>query len=66
MPFLFSVLVMIIILGLIYWVISILPIPDPFRQIALVIIVVVCLLYLLGMLFGMTGPLPVFRGGYHY
>jgi len=66
MPFLFSVLVMIIILGLIYWVISILPIPDPFRQIALVIIVVVCLLYLLGMLFGMAGPLPVFRGGYHY
>lgn len=66
MPFLFSLLVLIVILGLIYWVVSVLPIPEPFKQIALVIIVVICLLYLLSMLFGMAAPFPIFRGGYRY
>jgi hypothetical protein len=63
MPFLFSLLVLVIVLGLVYWVVTMLPIPEPFRQIALVIIVVICLLYLLSMLFGMAGPFPVFQ---HY
>jgi hypothetical protein len=66
MPFLFSILVLIIIMGLVYWVVSVLPIPDPFRTIALVIILVVCLLYLLSMLFGMAPAFPAFRGPYHY
>ena len=64
MPFLSSILVLVIIMGLIYWVISALPIPEPFKNIALVIIVAICLIYLLTMLFGMAAPFPVFRGGY--
>jgi hypothetical protein len=66
MGFLFSFLVLIIILGLIWWVVSVLPIPEPFKTIALVVLVVVCLLYLLSMLFGMAPAFPVFRGPYHY
>jgi hypothetical protein len=67
MPFLFSILVTVIVLGLIYWVVTMLPLPAPFKNIAIVIIVVICLLYLLSMLFGMTGPFPAFRGEhYHY
>ena len=62
MAFLFSVLVMVIVLGLIYWIITLLPLPEPFKQIAIVIVVVICLLYLLGILFGFATPFPVFRG----
>ena len=62
MPFLFSILVMVIVLGLIYWVVTMLPIPDPFKKIALVIVVVICLLYLLGVLFGAAPIFPAFRG----
>lgn len=64
MPLLFSILVMVIVLGLIYWVVTLLPLPEPFKQIAIVIVVVVCLLYLLSMLFGMAPAFPVFRGPY--
>jgi hypothetical protein len=63
---LFQILFLIIVLGLIYWIITILPIPEPFKKIVLVIIAVICLLYLLSLLFGMAGPLPLFRGGYRY
>jgi hypothetical protein len=62
MPFLFSLLVMVIVLGLIYWLITMLPLPPPFKNIALVIIVVICLIYLLGILFGGFAPFPVLRG----
>jgi hypothetical protein len=61
MPFLFSILIMVIVLGLIYWVVTMLPIPDPFKKIALVIIVVICLLYLLGILFNAAPLFPAFR-----
>jgi hypothetical protein len=52
---------MVIVLGLIYWVVTLLPLPEPFKQIAVVIVVVVCLLYLLSLLFGMAQPFPVFH-----
>jgi hypothetical protein len=61
MGFLFSILVTIIILGLIYWVLTMLPIPEPFKKVALVIFCVICLLYLLSLLFGMAAPFPAFR-----
>jgi hypothetical protein len=61
MEVLFSILVMVIVLGLIYWVVTLLPLPEPFKQIAVVIVVVVCLLYLLSLLFGMAQPFPVFH-----
>jgi hypothetical protein len=59
---LFSILVMVIVMGLVYWIVSVLPLPDPFKRIALVIIMVICLLYLLSMIFGMAPAFPAFRG----
>jgi heme A synthase len=61
MGFLFSLLVMVIILGLIWWIITLLPIPEPFKTVAVVIVAVICLFYLLGLLFGYAPPFPVFR-----
>jgi len=63
MGLLFSLLIMVIILGLVWWIISILPLPEPMKQIVTVILAVICLLYLLGLLFGYATPFPVFR---HY
>jgi heme A synthase len=63
MPFLFSLLVLVIVLGLIYWIVTLLPIPPPFKQVALVIVIVICLIYLLGILFGAVAPFPIVR---HY
>ncbi len=63
MPFLFTLLILVIIMGLVYWCITMLPIPQPFKQVALVILIVICLIYLLAMLFGAAAPFPVMR---HY
>ena len=63
MPFLFSLIVTVIILGLLFWLVSMLPIPEPFKQIVTVIIIVICILYVLSLLFGMAPAFPVFRGG---
>jgi len=61
MSFLFSILIMVIVLGLVYWIVTMLPIPGPFKQIALVIVVVICLLYLLAILFNAAPMFPAFR-----
>ncbi len=52
---LISLLIFIIILGLIVWVIGLLPLPDPFKTIAYVVVVVFVLIYLLEVL-GEIGP----------
>lgn len=44
---LISLLVLIIVFGLIYWLITILPLPAPFKTIAVVVFVVICILILL-------------------
>jgi hypothetical protein len=66
MPFLFSILVLVIIMGLLYWIVTVLPLPEPFKTIAVVVVLVICAIYLLSMLFGAAPPFPVFRGNYHY
>jgi hypothetical protein len=47
---LISLLVIIIVLGLVYWLITMLPLPAPFKMIAIVIFIVICILVLLGMI----------------
>lgn len=63
MPFLFSILVMVILMGLLYWIVTLLPLPEPFKQIATVVVIIICLLYVLSLLFGYAPPFPVLR---HY
>ncbi len=61
MPFLFSLLVTVIVMGLLYWLVTMLPLPEPFKQIITVIVIVICILYVMSLLFGMAPPFPVFR-----
>ena len=57
-----SLLITVIIFGLLYWIVTIVPIPEPFKRVALVIVIVVFLIWLLGILFGgLAGPFPAFH-----
>lgn len=47
---LISLLVVIVVLGLIYWLITMLPLPAPFKTIAIVIFIIICILVLLSMI----------------
>lgn len=42
----------ILLIGLVYWLISLIPIPDPFKQIVLVILIIFAVLVCLQFLFG--------------
>lgn len=44
---LISLLVAVIVIGLIFWLLTMLPIPQPFLNIVKVILVVICIIWLL-------------------
>lgn len=47
--------------GLIYWLLTMLPIPQPFKNVVLIIFVVICIVWLLGVFFGgFPMPRPIF------
>lgn len=57
-------LVALIIFGLIYWIIGMIPIPEPFHRIAQVVLIVVFCIWLIYFLLGLSGltfPMPVYR-----
>lgn len=54
-----TVLVLAIVFGLIYWIVGLLPIAQPFKNIVLAIIGLIFVLYLLGAAFGYGGIHPV-------
>ena len=56
-----SVLVMCIVFGLIFWILSQIPIPAPFAQIARVVCVVIFCIWLLYLLVPLAGS---FSGGF--
>ena len=47
---LMSLLVDVIVLGLLVWVVGMLPLPAPFKTIAHVIVIIIAVVYLLGLL----------------
>lgn len=49
---LINVVILCLVFGLIYFIVGKLPLPDPFKQIALVVILVIALIVLLLMLVG--------------
>lgn len=57
MSLLISLLIFVLVLGLIYWVITLIPLPPPFRTVALVIMAIIAIIFLLQFL----GPLPHLR-----
>jgi hypothetical protein len=50
-----ALLIFVLVLGLVYWIITLIPLPAPFRTIALVVLGIIAILWLLG---GITGYHP--------
>jgi hypothetical protein len=49
---LISLLILICLMGLIWWVLKLLPLPPPFGQFADVVFAIICIVVLLSVLFG--------------
>jgi hypothetical protein len=60
MNLLLTLLIYLLILGVVYWVITIIPLPPPFKTIALVIFAILVIVMLIGLLTGGLG-LPALR-----
>lgn len=50
--FLIDIIVLCIVGGLLYWIVSLLPLPQPFKQIAMVAMILILLLWVLSMFLG--------------
>lgn len=59
MGILITILILALVFGLIYWIIGLLPIAQPFKNVVLVVFGVIALIYLLGLLLGFGGFHPV-------
>ncbi len=55
-----GLLIFIIVVGLLYWCVTLLPLPQPFKNIALVIVILICIIFLLNSL-GVVGSGPLIR-----
>lgn len=53
-----SIIATIVILGLIYWAVSLIPLPEPFPQIIRVLFIIIAVIYILS-LFGVNVGLPL-------
>lgn len=49
---LLTILVWCIVLGLLYWIVQLVPLPPPFKNVALVVVLLIGLVTLLGFVFG--------------
>lgn len=56
--FLIQLIIIILVLGLIYWAIGMLPIPEPFKRVAMVAMIVILVLYIIGALLPLAGGWP--------
>lgn len=52
------ILIVAIVAGLAYWIIDVIPVPEPINRIVKVLIVVVCVLALIWLLLGVAGNPP--------
>jgi hypothetical protein len=59
---LISLLVLAIIAGLCWWILGMLPLPPPFKNVVMVIFLLICLVYLVSMLLGAAPSFPAFHG----
>ena len=55
-PFLLQILVSLIVIGLLLWVVNMLPIEANIKQIIRVVMIVFVVIWILYMLMGMSGP----------
>ena len=52
---LISLLIAILVIGLLIWLIQMIPLPEPFRTVAIVIVAIIAIIWLLESLGGATG-----------
>ena len=57
---LFQVIVLCIVGGLVYWLVQMLPIPEPFGTILRVCVILICILVVLSIAFGGGSLIPTF------
>lgn len=57
-PLLVNILIILIVVGLLYWIVTQLPLPPPVKQIATVVVVVICVLWLVYLLLPLAGTAP--------
>ncbi len=53
--------VLIIVLGLLYWVLTLLPLPEPLKQIVIMVTIIIFVLWLISVLLGYAPSPPVRR-----
>ncbi len=58
---LINLIVGLIVIGLLYYILSVIPLPPPIKQVATVVIVVIACLWLIYTLLGLTGHAPALR-----
>lgn len=58
---LISIIVVCLIVGVIFWLLTMLPIPQPFQNVIKVCIVLLCLIYVLSILGGFVHPMYLYR-----
>jgi len=58
MDLLLQLLIVLIIVGVIYWIVTLLPLPHPFPTIVYIVLGAIVLIYLLNVLFGFMGTGP--------
>lgn len=57
---LITIIVFLIVGGLLYWLVTLLPLPEPFKTIISVCCILICILLVLGIFFGGI-DVPAFR-----
>lgn len=55
-----SLLIAVLVLGVIYWIITLIPLPEPFHRIAQVILAIIFLIWLVYLLLPLAGRPHVF------
>lgn len=56
--FLIYLVIVCIVLGLLWWILNMIPLPPPVKQIATVVFVVICAIILIYMLMSLVGTAP--------
>lgn len=50
-----NLIILLVVMGLIYWLVTLIPLPEPFPNIIRVLAIIACVLVVLGVLFGGVG-----------
>ncbi len=58
---LINLIVGLVVIGLLYYILTVIPLPPPIKQVATVVIVVIACLWLIYTLLGLTGGVPALR-----